>query len=53
MPTYSVQLNVNVPTVGSASPVQTGIVAASMEDAIAKAKANIVIVTLQAQQTAP
>lgn len=53
MPTYSVQLNVNVPTVGNANVVQTGIVAASIEAAIQVARANIVVMTLQAQQTAP
>jgi hypothetical protein len=48
-----VLLNVNVPGPGALNVPQTGIVASSMEAAISLAKANIVVTTLQAQQTAP
>jgi hypothetical protein len=53
LPTYSVLLNVNVPGPGALNVPQTGIVAPSMEAAIALARANIILTTLQAQQTAP
>ena len=52
MPTYSVQLRINVPTVGEARPVFTGIVATDIEDAIQKAKAGLIVETLAAQKTA-
>lgn len=53
MPTYQVQLFVNVPSVGSAQPVQTGIVAPTIEDAIRQAKANIIVDVIAVQRTAP
>ncbi len=53
MPTYSVQLNVNVPGLGDRNVLQAGIVKPTMQDAIAEAIARIVITPLQAQQTAP
>ena len=53
MPTFTIQLNVNVPGLGDRNVVQPNITAASMEDAIAVAKANIILTTLAAQQTAP
>lgn len=52
MPTYSVQLLVNVPTVGEARPVFVGIVAATIEEAIKQAAAGVIIRALAAQQTA-
>lgn len=52
MPTYTVQLNVNVPGLGDRNVVQTGIVAPTIEQAIALAKVGIVVTALQAQQTA-
>lgn len=52
MPTYSVQLNVNVPGLGDRNVVQPGIVAPSIVQAIELAKANIIITALAAQQTA-
>lgn len=53
MPTFNIQLNVNVPGLGDRNVVQAGIVAATMEDAIAEAKNRIIITPLQAQQAAP
>lgn len=53
MPTFDIQLNVNVPGLGNRNVVQPGIVAPTMEAAITQAKANIIITALQAQQTAP
>ena len=53
MPTYSVQLNVNVPGLGDRNVVQTGIVAPDACAAMAQAKASVVITPLQVQQTAP
>lgn len=52
MPTFQVQLNVNVPGLGDRNVVQANIVRPTMEEAIAAAKANIVITPLQVQQTA-
>ena len=53
MPTFTIQLNVNVPGLGDRNVVQAGVVAASMEAAIVLAKANIIVTPLQVQQTAP
>lgn len=53
MPTYSVQLQINVPSIGQASPVFAGIVAATMEDAITAARANVIVKPIAVQQTAP
>jgi hypothetical protein len=53
VPTYTVQLNVNVPALGDRNVLQPGIVATSIEAAIAQAKAGIIITVLAAQQTAP
>ena len=41
MPTYSVRLIVNVPSIGERTVDQIGITAVTMEDAIRLAKANI------------
>ena len=41
MPTFSVRLIVNVPSIGERTVDQVGIVAATMEDAIRLAQANI------------
>ncbi len=53
MPTYTVQINVNVPGLGDRTFTQTGVVAATIEAAIALAKAGVIITALAAQQTAP
>jgi hypothetical protein len=53
MPTYTVQLNVNVPGLGNRNVVQTDIVAPTIELAITQAKTSVVITALAAQQTAP
>lgn len=53
MPTYSVQLNVNVPSVGDKNLVQTGITAPDYINAVAQATANIIITVLAVQRTAP
>lgn len=53
MPTFNVRLDVNVPGVGNATSNQTGIVAPTMEEAITKAKTNVVIAPTLVQQTAP
>lgn len=53
MPTYTVRLNVNVPSVGDKDLVQQGIVAADITAAIAQARANIVVEVLAIQRTAP
>lgn len=52
-PTYTVQLNVNIPGLGDRNSVQANIVKPTMEDAITAAKAAIIITPLQVQQTAP
>lgn len=52
MPIFSVQLRINVPSVGEARPVFTGIQAATIEEAIEKAKSGLVMETLAAQKTA-
>lgn len=52
MPTWSVQIRINVPSVGEARPVFTGIIAATIEQAIAQAKAGFIVETLQAVKTA-
>lgn len=53
MPTYSIQLNVNVPGLGDRTFVTANVVRPTIEEAIAAAKAGIVVTTLQALQTAP
>jgi hypothetical protein len=53
VPTYTVQLNVNVPALGDRNVLQTLIVAPTIEAAIAVAKAGIIVTVLAAQQTAP
>ena len=53
MPTFSVQLNVNVPGLGDRNVVQVGIVAPTMEAAIVQAKASVIVTPLQIQQTLP
>lgn len=52
MPTWSVQLRINVPSVGEARPIFTGIVAPTIESAIAQAKAGVIVETLASQKTA-
>lgn len=52
MPTFTIQLNVNVPGIGDRNVLQTGVVAPSMEAAIASARQGIIITPLAAQQTA-
>ena len=52
MPTFDITLNVNVPGLGNRNVVQAGLVATTMEAAIVAAKANVVISTLIATQTA-
>jgi hypothetical protein len=52
VPTFTIQLNVNVPGLGDRNVLQTGIVAATMEAAIAAARVGIIITPLAAQQTA-
>lgn len=53
MPTYTVQLNVNVPTIGDRQVIQTGIVAVDACAAVAQAKANVIMRALQVQETSP
>ena len=53
MPTYTIQINVNVPGLGDRNVLQTGIVAQDIDAAIAQAKANVIVTALAAQQTAP
>jgi hypothetical protein len=53
VPTYQVQLNVNVPGLGNRDVVQQNIVAPTIEAAIAIAKTGVIITALAAQQTAP
>jgi hypothetical protein len=53
MPTFTIQLNVNVPGLGDKNVVETGIIAPSIEAAIAQVKAAVIVTTLAAQQTAP
>lgn len=53
MATFSVQMEVNVPGLGVRTFTTTGIVAPTMEDAIAQAKTGIIVTALQAQRTAP
>lgn len=52
MPIFTVQLRINVPSVGEARPVFTAIQALTIEEAITKAKAGLVVETLAAQKTA-
>ncbi len=51
MPTYTVQLNVNVPGLGDRNVVQAGIAAPSITAAIDVAKAGITVEVLQVQKT--
>lgn len=53
MPTYSVQINVNVPGLGDRNVVQANVVAPNIEAAIVLAKTSVTVTTLAAQQTAP
>ena len=53
MPTFTVQINVNVPGIGDRQFTTPGIVKPTIEEAIAAAKAGIIVTALQAQQTAP
>lgn len=53
MPIFSVQLRINVPSVGEAQPVFTGISAVNIEEAIEKAKQGLIVETIAAQKTAP
>jgi len=53
MPTFDITLNVNVPGLGNRNVVQAGLTAATIELAIAAAKANVVITTLIATQITP
>lgn len=52
MPTYTVQINVNVPGLGDRNVLQTGIVAADMIAALKQATGNVIITPLAIQQTA-
>jgi hypothetical protein len=51
MPTFDVQLNVNVPGLGDRNVMQT-VMAPTMEEAIQAAKANVIITPLLVRQTA-
>ena len=53
MPTYTVQVQVNVPSVGSKTFTTTGIVSPTPEDAMVQAKAGILVQVVALQQTAP
>jgi len=55
MPTYSVQFIVNIPGLagGDKTVNQAGIIAPSLEAAIAQAKASIMIEAVQVLKTAP
>lgn len=52
MPTYTVQLNVNVPGLGDRNVLQPGIIAPTIEDAIQQAKQGVIVTVLAAQRTA-
>ena len=53
MPTYTIELNVNVPGLGNRNVVQAGISAPTIEAAIAQAKTGVIVTVLSATQTAP
>lgn len=53
MPTYQVQINVNVPGLGDKTFITAGVVATTIEQAIAQAKTGVIVTALAAQQTAP
>jgi hypothetical protein len=53
MPTFDVTINVNVPGLGNRNVVQTGVVAPSMEAAIALVKTLVVLTPITITQTAP
>jgi hypothetical protein len=53
MPTYSVRLIVNVPSIGDRTVDQTGITAPDMTTAIRLAMANIVMRATLVTETAP
>ena len=52
MPTYSVQVTVNVPSVGTRTFTTVGIVAAAIEAAMTEAKAGITVEVISVQKTA-
>ena len=53
MPTFTVQINVNVPGLGDRTFTVPGIIAADACAAIATAKQGVIITALAVQQTAP
>jgi len=53
MPTYTVQINVNVPGLGDRTFTLTGVTATDACAAIATAKQGVIITALAVQQTAP
>ena len=53
MPTYTVQVNVNVPGVGDKTFVKQSITATSIEEAIELAKQDVRVEILAIQRTAP
>lgn len=52
MPTWTVQLRINVPTLGERLVLFPGIVAPTMAAAADQAKLSVVVEAMQAQQTA-
>lgn len=53
MPTYTIQLNVNVPGLGNRNVTQTAVISPTIEAAIQQALTSVIITVLAAQQTAP
>lgn len=52
MATYSVSVTVNVPSIGAKTFTQTGVVAATPEEAMTKVKAGILVEVIALQKTA-
>lgn len=53
MPTWTVLLRINVPTLGSRDVSFPGITAATLTAAIDQAKLGVIVEPIAAQQTAP
>lgn len=53
MATFVVQLEVNVPGLGSRTFTTAPMVTATIEEAMAQAKAGIIVAVIQVQRTAP
>ncbi len=53
MPTYSIQVEVNVPGLGQRTFTTTGVVAQDIDTALATAKQTVIIKVIAIQQTAP